>query len=118
MAAARQVETTSTLFATIRDSCADACPVVLAEYEDALSSPSLTLAKLEQMEFEALGSLLDLDGEFVAARGDTASSPTRPPLPCALGGAAVACRRAPRAIAGAGGTVRVAQPRAPLPVPG
>uniref|UniRef100_A0A7S4EV14 Uncharacterized protein n=2 Tax=Chrysotila carterae TaxID=13221 RepID=A0A7S4EV14_CHRCT len=67
---AKKIEATSSLLSTIRSSCADACPTVVFEYEDGLSVPGLTLERLEEMEFEALGALLDLDMEAVAKNAD------------------------------------------------
>jgi len=64
----KQIETTATLLASIRQSCADACPLVLDEYDALLRSSALCLNRLERVEFDALGALFDLDGDFVAER--------------------------------------------------
>ena len=39
----KEVETTTTLLASIRSSCADSCPEVLAAYDEAMASTDLTL---------------------------------------------------------------------------
>ena len=67
----KEVLTTTTLLASIQSSCAESCPAVLDEYEELMASPSLTLARLERLEFEALGALLGLKGAFVASNAET-----------------------------------------------
>ena len=70
----KQIETTATLLASIRSSCADACPVVLEEYDTLLRSTELNRRRLERIEFDALGALLDLDGDVVAEKSETVLS--------------------------------------------
>ena len=67
----KEVVATSTLLASIRDSCADACPTVLNDYLMALRSPSLTLERIEELELESIASLLDVDTELVIEREET-----------------------------------------------
>lgn len=67
----KEVETTVTLLSSMRDSCSGygaACPLVVGEYEALMTSPGLTLEKLEALEFDALSDLLGVDREFVEAR--------------------------------------------------
>ena len=45
----KEVETTCTLLASIRSSCGDFCPEVLADYDNLMRSPSLSLQALEQV---------------------------------------------------------------------
>jgi len=66
----KQVETTATLLASIRNSCAEACPLVLQEYDALLRSSSLSLSQLQRVEFDALGALFELDGDTVANRSE------------------------------------------------
>ena len=63
----KEVETTTTLLASIQSSF----PQTVEEYQSLLLAPELTLAGLEHLEFDALGTLLGLDGDFVRSRGDT-----------------------------------------------
>ena len=44
---------------------------MVASYDELMASPELTLEQLEQLEFDALGALLDVDGEMVRERGAT-----------------------------------------------
>lgn len=71
----KQLETTSTLLGSIRATCADSCELalqdVLADHARLMKSPELTLARLEKLEYDALGALLGVDGAAVAARGRT-----------------------------------------------
>ena len=70
----KEVVATSTLLASIRDSCADACPTVLNDYLMALRSPSLTLERIEELELESIASLLDVDTELVIEREETVTA--------------------------------------------
>ncbi len=70
----KSVESTTTLLSSIRASCADSCPEVLYQYEELMRSPHLSLPRLEQLEFRALGALLGLDGSFVEERADAVRS--------------------------------------------
>ena len=63
----KEVETTTTLLASIQSSF----PQTVEEYQTLLLAPELTLSGLEHLEFDALGVLLGLDGDFVRSRGDT-----------------------------------------------
>jgi len=67
----KEVETTCSLLASIRSSCADACPAVLEEYDRLMVSPTLSLQRLEELEFEALAGLLEVEGELVKANAPT-----------------------------------------------
>ena len=71
----KQVQTTSTLLGSIRATCAESCDVelqlVLGDYARLMRSPELTLWRLEELEYDALGALLGLEGSYVAARGET-----------------------------------------------
>ena len=71
----KQVQTTSTLLGSIRATCAESGDVelqaVLGDYARLMRSPELTLGRLEELEYDALGALLGLDGPAVAARGET-----------------------------------------------
>jgi len=67
----KEVETTTTLLSSIRLSCTESCAEVLHEYDELMSSTSLTLDRLELLEFDALGALLGLDSTFVMEHGET-----------------------------------------------
>ena len=62
----KECVTTTTLLASIRTSCQEAPPAsmvsVLRDMGEVMVSSSLTHERLEQLEFDALGALLDLDG--------------------------------------------------------
>ena len=64
----KEVETTTTLLSSIQSSCAESCPEVIEDYNSVMRSPELTLQELERLEFDALGALLGLDGEYVMER--------------------------------------------------
>ena len=54
----KEIETTTTLLASIQSSCGESCPAFINEYKQALVDPTLTLERLEELEFEALGALV------------------------------------------------------------
>lgn len=67
----KEITTTTTLLASIKATCAESCPLVLADYEVLMKSPELTIGGLEDLEFEALGALLDVDGDVVRSNAPT-----------------------------------------------
>ena len=65
----KEVETTCTLLSSIKATCGDGlCPLVVAEFDEAMTSPTLTLGQLERLEFAALAALLRVEEEEVSAR--------------------------------------------------
>ena len=67
----KEVETTTTLLSSIRSSCAESCPEVLLEYDQAMLDPALSLERLERLEFEALSALLGLPSATVMDNAET-----------------------------------------------
>ena len=61
----KQVQTTTQLLGSIRATCAESCDVelqaVLGDYARLMRSTELTLARLEELEYDALGALLGLE---------------------------------------------------------